>query len=1578
MRKIIPCLFLLFIVSQTFKAQAQGCCPQFSLRDNSHVFPCKTDDRCVGGSNGGQLESVYACKNSVAKYTVFPNLPGFTYKWTVSGGTPVSFTGNPISITWGSGGAGSLQVIVANADSSCVDTLTQNFCLLTPPSAVFNFTPNTNICSGTTIQFNNTSSGANSFYWDFGDGNSSNAASPIHQYAAAGTYNVVLTIFNVFDGERCGCPDTMMAVITVNPGTSPEIISSCSKMLCPNDTATYCVNSTCPPFSWTVNGGTIVGPSNQQCVTILWNTPPVNYPTSVTVSTGTCIGQCSSVGTLNVPVLYNNIPITGNTVVCQNSSQTYALPALPGTFYSWSVTGGGIINGPDSNTTEINVLWVGAPGSTDTVTCIYNNPYSDCGDTSFLIVNIKPKFVINGSSPLCVGNVGAYFVTDGGAADFTITPNTGFTPPGPFLNTPSINPIWNVAGNYVVFATPVITTNYCTPSSTFNVVVNDTPAIGLISGQQVICPGGSYVYSIGTNMPGAGQFTWSVTPGDVVLSEMGAHKDSVVIQWNGTGPHTVTVFQTVNGCPSSLATLTLSVVPPPVILTGTANACVDQNFTYAANNTLPSGSYTWSILPVNSGTITSGQGTNSIQIQWHGSIFNPVTFDTVVVTTCGGTDTFFVTVAEPPATSIISSGFLCSGITLTSTLSGVSYQWYLNDNPLPSTNTQSININQAGTYMVYVYQSPGACPSRATIVIAPDQKPYLVLPCGAGIFDYLPPDTTSIKYCSGSAISSSINVATPGGPCNFQWFMNTYSNPVGTNTSSYTATAIGLYWVVTTNIASGCKDTLGYVKIDTICCDNSYTMNFVETGCDTIHFKANITPTPNPQFPYHWCFGDGASAVTVVDTVDHKYKYAGQYTVCLYTYVVTGGGDTCAESYCRTIDVPMEADFDTAIVCGAVTLTDLSTAMPAYSGYTYLWSSTGSATFSPSNTSANPTITYTAGGTYTVTLTISKNGCSSTISKPVTIYLVNAAIGGPTTVCAGTDAPFSATPSGSLYQYAWNFGDNATSFIANTNHSYPTPGLTNYTITLTVTDSHGCTDVATHPITVIIPPPLSITQDTFICPGTTATLMATAGFQTYQWYHNGNIINGATADTLATGAIGQYWVVVTSNNGGCNITSPICQVFYRPLPIANIDGQTVACYDGSNPASIYLYNNPNQLNYAYQWYLNGVLMSGETNFYLFTTQNAVGTYSYSLTVTDTSINGGCSVSDTFCVIVGLQPQVIVTPPSGGPFCSGSVYTFTATGLPPNPNYTYYWNNGVYGSTMSTGQSGNYYVTVTNPTNGCTGASSAVSIKRSPSAILFPVGCDTLCDTSNIVPPLALGGVLTYGIYTIDWFDNGIYVFTGPSFPVNVLTPLLGNHNITMVVTFNGCTDSSDVYSIFVKDCSLTIPVRVSSFIVNKQNVDAVLQWEMGEAINVDHYEILRSVDGVHFSLINDVADVSNNTIYTYKDRSLLPGTYYYRIRVVEKGGANYLTNIRTIKIADNNSIKLYPNPVHNGLFTIATSESKHKKIMIFDSRGMLKYSYSAAAALYKVDATTWPKGVYMVSVISDDGKVQTKQLVLIK
>lgn len=47
--------------------------------------------------------------------------------------------------------------------------------------------------SGLTVSFNNTSVNADSYLWDFGDGNTSTEANPVHTYETDGTYDVTLT-----------------------------------------------------------------------------------------------------------------------------------------------------------------------------------------------------------------------------------------------------------------------------------------------------------------------------------------------------------------------------------------------------------------------------------------------------------------------------------------------------------------------------------------------------------------------------------------------------------------------------------------------------------------------------------------------------------------------------------------------------------------------------------------------------------------------------------------------------------------------------------------------------------------------------------------------------------------------------------------------------------------------------------------------------------------------------------------------------------------------------------------------------------------------------------------------------------------------------------------------------------------------------------------------------------------------------------------------------------------------------------------------------------------------------------------
>ena len=62
------------------------------------------------------------------------------------------------------------------------------------------------------IEFTNTSENADSYTWNFGDGNESNTENPTHAYVSAGTYEVMLKA----DYDNCESVSTRTVAVTDN------------------------------------------------------------------------------------------------------------------------------------------------------------------------------------------------------------------------------------------------------------------------------------------------------------------------------------------------------------------------------------------------------------------------------------------------------------------------------------------------------------------------------------------------------------------------------------------------------------------------------------------------------------------------------------------------------------------------------------------------------------------------------------------------------------------------------------------------------------------------------------------------------------------------------------------------------------------------------------------------------------------------------------------------------------------------------------------------------------------------------------------------------------------------------------------------------------------------------------------------------------------------------------------------------------------------------------------------------------------------------------------------------------------
>jgi PKD repeat protein len=1396
------------------------CCPEFSL---ALYEPCRQqgDPECISPNFTGVApidKSIRACKNQAHTYLVTPNDPNFTYSWTITGGTPTTFTGNPAIITWGNGSQGTLQVIMVSKDSLCRDTIKRTVCLIDGPIANFTFSPNP-VCLNGTVCFNNTPSvGANSFYWDFGDGTSSTLPNPCHTYSPSGNYTVVLTVSSAQspDAKDCGCKDTAQAVVNVSGLSGIDIhTDDCRKMLCSGDTVTYCTSTVgCTGLNWVVNGGTILSGQGSTCILVAWNLPST-YPTSVTLN-ATCPSTCGNSATLNVPVLYPNLPIQGLTTVCPNTTTTYSLPALPGTFYNWSINNSaGIISPIDKNHNAITVNWGSVQGGPYIITCNYFNPFSGCRGTSTISVFIRPKFQMTGLSPVCANTNATYSVFGVPLANWNwnISPisTTAYTPSGTptgtFSNLPNLPITWNTAGNYTVTATPLIATNYCNTSSAFNVTVNPNPVLNPIIGDAVVCLNQVYTYSVTSSVSG-GNYSWLFTSGTGTIAPYGANNSLASIIFTGTVPWTIEVTQTANGC-SGKRTLSITKVPVPPAITLSANSvCSGSPVTASVTGVVPFGGYTWSCSP--GGVLTGGQGTTS-------ATFTINSNATITLSSCGGTVSTNVTTTVGTVTVSQSPTPCGATLTATGTPSGGTYTWFLSGTSVGTSN--SLGVSQNGNYVVQY--ANGTCVATASIPVI-GITPVVTTISGTG--DVCPGNTATLVATIPANCPSPV----------FKWYKVGVVASVGSG-PTFTATTAGCYYVIVT-CSNGCSDTSNILCAGCNGCVNPPCtppppcipdLVISPSNCpNPVNLTTNV-PAGCTSPVTSWNYGDLTYGTGSIGT--HQYTNVGIYTV--QAVMDCNGTLHCGKV---NVTVPMVDSFTSVVTCGVnswvILLQDASIFLPTYSGYTMAWSvSPACATFTTATNIANPSLSVPFGCNPTVTLTISKNGCTLTKSFTFSFPTTPLAILGPPppVICRGGSYLFSSSFNTAL-TYAWNFGDATTGVTNPITHVYNgTPS--NPTITLTVKDNFGCTFTANKPVTVTIPTPLTIIPSPIvrICPDcsppTVLNTNPSVGFTGYQWYQNGAIITpggtGSTYPLCNFNASGNYYVTATNN--GCPVKSDIVQVVYKPKPVADIVGQSAQCVSSTAPYFINLQNNETSANpaYTYNWTGTGagavIFTPDATHFSTSAQVSVIGTYQFILTVTD--ISTGCVAKDTLCVTLYPNPTVTIAVVPSGSSCAGINYTFTANPLPaPSAvnNYMYLWSTMATTQSITTGQPGFYSVGVINTATGCSATASSITIKRQPYLDLFPIGCDTLCDTARIIPPLPLGiSQTTYtGVYLIQWYETGASVpfFTGSPLLASSLT--LGQHHIYIIVTdlATGCKDTSGVYDLFIRNCSDCCPYTIKT------------------------------------------------------------------------------------------------------------------------------------------------------------------------
>ena len=120
-----------------------------------------------------------------------------------SGDTVILSSSTADSYVWSTGQTTQSIAVTATSANITVTTANVNACngvgMSQPISVTFTATPTAAgsfTTSGNVATFANTSTGAGSYSWDFGDFSNSSASAPTHAYAANGAYTVTLTAIN--------------------------------------------------------------------------------------------------------------------------------------------------------------------------------------------------------------------------------------------------------------------------------------------------------------------------------------------------------------------------------------------------------------------------------------------------------------------------------------------------------------------------------------------------------------------------------------------------------------------------------------------------------------------------------------------------------------------------------------------------------------------------------------------------------------------------------------------------------------------------------------------------------------------------------------------------------------------------------------------------------------------------------------------------------------------------------------------------------------------------------------------------------------------------------------------------------------------------------------------------------------------------------------------------------------------------------------------------------------------------------------------------------------------------------------
>lgn len=1075
------------------------------------------------------------------------------WNWTFPG--PINASGQQVKHVFAPGTHNVLLSVVTA--EGCASDTTKSIIVNPKPTTSFTAIPAA-VCEDNSITFTPTSGYAdptslNGWYWDFGNGNTLNAANSNAQtnlYPDAGTF----TVKQVAKYGNLCISDTATQIITIHAK--------------PNITFTYPIGCL-PPGGLAQFTSTATTPDGQTLTSYAWNfgdpnanagnpnTSTLQNPTHVYTTFGsytvmhTAVTNNGCTDTANVTITLNVRPtlaFTPLTPVCENAP-------VPVSVANGSVTNGvpgtGIYRGPGTDDSGNFNPAVAGPG-VHTIWYVYTTS-AGCADSlsQDILVHAKPVPTFTYPNGGCLPVSGqVQFTNTSTIADAqTMTWSWNFGDPNANAGNPNTSTLQNPTHNYIDgnYDIELVATsaNGCADSLTLNVDFNITPLLAYPA-LNAICESAAPISiasaSVTNGATGTGVYSGPGTTSAGMFDPAAA----------GPGQHTITyTFTTGGNCFASITQDILVHAAPAANFLLPAAGCLPATGLVQFTNTstiADAQTMTWSWNFDDPNANAGNPNTSTAQDPTHN--FGEGTYDVSLTVTssngCNGTITRPATFAVTPALLYPALNAVCENaasfsVATASVTNGVTGTGVYNGPGVSGTGMFNPATAGVGTHAItYTFTSAGGCTEtiQQLILVHAKPNPAFTFTNGCLPASGLAQFTNTSTIADAQTMTWSWNFGDPnanaGNPNTSTLQDPTHNYGEGSYSVALTATSSnGCVATATIPATFAVTPALAFPPLAPVCENPGAAPASIATAAVTNGISGTGVYS-----------GPGVNATGMFDP---NVAGAGIHTIT-YTFTTTGG---CTQSIGRTIEVyprpvaSFTASNNNAVCLGQDIMLTSTASVPSGTLTTWNWNLGNSST--PSYTNGNPfTVTYASANSYTVQLVVvSDRGCFSVpASQTLTVRplpVVNFAP--PAAVCLPGPAAFtnqSSAPDNASLSYQWDFGDGSgTSSLQHPSYAYATGG--SYTVTLTATSSFGCASQASQVLDDFFDKPVAAFTVTpqELCQGADnvfrdASTAPNSTITAWNWNFDDNTTSTIASPTKRFNNPGVYDVrLIVTNQVGC-------------------------------------------------------------------------------------------------------------------------------------------------------------------------------------------------------------------------------------------------------------------------------------------------------------------------------------------------------------------------------------------------------------------------------------------------------------